>query len=92
MESLGKIGALFLDVDGVLVTSRGVCCNYETTDDTLICDPNYRLPPIERRCLAQLSRILKHAQEKMNIKLVISSTWRADPSMFAFLKFALDQY
>ena len=23
---------------------------------------------------------------------MISSTWRADPSMFAFLKFALNQY
>ena len=42
---------IFLDVDGVLVTSRCLQCNYNKNDETLINDPNDIEYPIEKRCV-----------------------------------------
>ena len=51
---------LFLDIDGVLVTSRGLVCDFELTDDTLVHDPLDKHPPLERRCLTELKKVIDH--------------------------------
>ena len=43
---------IFLDVDGVLVTSRCLQCSYDQNDQTLIFDPADVEYPIEKRCVS----------------------------------------
>lgn len=105
-----KVGApiIFLDVDGVLVCSRSLLCDYDEEDPSLVPDPTgllifisrlfvgcYRslsrigevFAPIELRCLQELRDLILAVP---GARIVVSSTWRASPSMFHFLLYALD--
>mmetsp|Transcript_22734 Transcript_22734/g.42691 ORF Transcript_22734/g.42691 Transcript_22734/m.42691 type:complete len:204 (-) Transcript_22734:283-894(-) len=77
---------IFLDVDGVLATSR--CALYDVTEeDAVFCNGDDH--PLERRCIAELGRVVKAT----GAQIVVSSTWRV-PScqeMFAHLLDSLEK-
>ncbi|CAM9761618.1 unnamed protein product, partial [Ectocarpus fasciculatus] len=84
---------LFLDVDGVLTTSRGLLMNYSTDDSSLyhvsdllpgsVADS---IPPVEKDRVSNLCAVVDAVPD---LRLVISSTWREDPEYLAFLFEAL---
>ena len=76
---------IFLDVDGVLATTRSMLSDYEEGDATLIFDPRGQEFPLERSCVAQLLRLVEAAAAVV----VLSSTWRLEPGMRRFLLEAL---
>eukprot|EP00300_Choanocystis_sp_HF-7_P026324 c29324_g1_i1.p1 GENE.c29324_g1_i1~~c29324_g1_i1.p1 ORF type:complete len:167 (-),score=27.86 c29324_g1_i1:71-571(-) len=81
---------VFLDVDGVLVTRRGLLLDFEENDPTLIFDSaDHILFPIERSCLAALAAVL---QEFDDCRVVVSSTWRLDPPSKSFLTRAFSEF
>ncbi len=87
-----SIKVIFLDVDGVLVSSRGICCEYSENDETLIHAEEFdNVPegvyfPIEKACISQLRRIVSTVH---GTKIVISSAWRESDEMMAFLESAI---
>ena len=76
---------IFLDVDGVLANARSALVTYEEGDETLFFDPSGAAPPLERRCVEELRRVI----EATGAAIVISSTWRLELDMRRFLMRAL---
>ena len=77
---------LFLDCDGVLATVRALTFDFEEGDTTLVQHPGGTLTPLERRCLAQLRRVV----EATDAMIVLSTTWRLVPEMRDCLTTALE--
>ncbi len=79
---------IFLDVDGVLVTTRGLTDEFEVDDPSLVHHPLGKFAPIERALALNLVQLVSRTQAR----IVISSTWRAQvggEDMQAFLEEAL---
>ena len=73
----------------MLNTMRCLTCDYADDDPSLVLPDDQHLAgfvPLERSCLAQLRRII-HAT---GAHIVLSTTWRLEPAMRAFLLQALD--
>ena len=73
----------------MLNTMRCLTCDYADDDPSLVFPDDQHLAgfvPLERSCLAQLRRII-HAT---GAHIVLSTTWRLEPAMRAFLLQALD--
>lgn len=87
-----SLKVIFLDVDGVLVAKRGICCDYSEDDETLIHAeefddvPEGAYWPIEKSSVSQLRRIVTTVP---GTKIVVSSTWRESTEMMAFLESVL---
>jgi hypothetical protein len=73
---------LFLDVDGVLTTSRGLLRQYSGSDSTLFHDIVSDIPPLEKKLINNL-RIL--IEKVTDLRIVISSTWREYEDYMEFL-------
>ena len=89
----GSAPILFLDVDGVLTTTRGLMCDYSPDDETLFhvdrLVPELEgsfIPAIERDRVANLREVVESVS---GLQIVVSSTWREDPEYFTFLMAAL---
>jgi hypothetical protein len=80
--------AIFLDCDGVLANARSQVWDFEEGDMTLLHDPAGKHVPLERRCLAELQRLV----EATGATIVLSTTWRVEPDMRAFLCSALEPF
>lgn len=79
---------IFLDCDGVLANARSHTWEFDETDPSLFHHPTNELAPLERRCLAELQRIV----EATGAAIVLSTTWRVDAGMRAFLVSALTPF
>lgn len=81
---------LFLDVDGVLATSRCLLFDFEDDgrDATLYFSSKDPFIPLEVDRL----RILEWIVKATGAKIVLSSTWRLEPSMRAFLLQAFEAH
>lgn len=84
MESQHPI--IFLDVDGVISNSRCVLYNFNPLDDFIFDDTEKELLPLEKRCV----QLLKDLIIETGAKIVISSTWREEPTHFLYLKRIFD--
>ena len=82
-----KKSLIFLDIDGVLVSKRCLCGDYDEADETLFLPSAHSgvITPIEKQCIKNLKRII----DSCHSKICISSTWREDERMTAFLLEAL---
>ena len=80
-----SLKVVFLDVDGVLLSARSLTYDFEDSDDTLFHDPAGVQVPIERCLLQNLQRLL----QTTGARIVLSTTWRLEPDMRAFLMIAL---
>jgi hypothetical protein len=78
---------VFLDVDGVLVTTRCLVEEPSLSDPSVLYPPSFTTP-LERACLVQLATLVRCSQ----CRIVLTSTWRNYPDMLSALKFALGQY
>lgn len=84
---------LFLDVDGVLTTSRGLLMTYSASDNSLyhVSDlipgsaPD-SIPPLEKDRVSNLRTVVAAVP---GLRIVVSSTWREDDEYMAFLLAAL---
>lgn len=81
---------MFLDVDGVLANWRSqmMTGSGPTADRSLIFlqgDPD-EAPPLERSCVEELASLCRDC----NATVILSSTWRVDPVLCAFLRRTLE--
>ena len=81
---------VFLDVDGVLANWRSqmMTGSGPTADRSLIFlqgDPD-EAPPLERSCVEELASLCRDC----NATVILSSTWRVDPVLCAFLRRTLE--
>jgi hypothetical protein len=79
---------IFLDVDGVLTTSRCLLEDYEDEDDSLLFLQNL-LPHRREEHMVPLEismiQNLKYVIEQTNARIVLSSTWRESDEMKEYL-------
>jgi hypothetical protein len=78
---------VFLDVDGVLVTTRCLVEEPSLSDPSVLYPPSFTTP-LERACLVQLANLVRCSQ----CRIVLTSTWRNYPDMHRALQFALGEY
>jgi hypothetical protein len=73
---------IFLDCDGVIATSRCMVLDFEEGDASLFIHPTKSTQvPLEVRTL----RHLQHVVARTGSRIVLTTTWRADPEMRDFL-------
>jgi hypothetical protein len=72
---------IFLDVDGVLVTARGLLGEAGPEDSSLLFFPGGPPCGMEARCLAALAALVT----RTGARLVVSSTWRCEAQCPGYL-------
>ena len=78
---------IFLDVDGVLVSSRGLTESYEPGDPGLFYAAASGVP-LERCALRSLAALVAQS----GARIVVSSTWRLEADLLAHLRAALEEF
>ena len=77
---------VFLDCDGVLCLSRSLGYDVDEHDPSLFFDPKDQCLPLEKACLANLKLVV---DEGKALGVVLTTTWREQADMRAFLATAL---
>jgi hypothetical protein len=74
---------IFLDVDGVIVTTRLLLLDFEPGEKDLIYLSDDGLPPpLDGHCVARLKALVKRSRAR----IVVTSTWRLEPEYLTALK------
>mmetsp|Transcript_38585 Transcript_38585/g.106492 ORF Transcript_38585/g.106492 Transcript_38585/m.106492 type:complete len:249 (-) Transcript_38585:57-803(-) len=87
-RSAPAAAVIFLDCDGVLANARSQSCHFDEADPTLLLHPTNAIAPLERRCLAELQRVV----EATGASIVLTTTWRQVAAHRSFLVSALQPF